>query len=115
MALEANRPAVQPSQPSAPQVSETSNVDKAHLIPEGLMNKVLGLHTVPKNSEEVSFITDKIMEMGGMEGPSQFTNLLMNAMRDAKHSPFHTGDNTKDLFMFLKMKETAGSVLNGWE
>jgi hypothetical protein len=78
------------------------------------MQNMLGLHTVPANHPEIDYIAEKILAMGGNEGPTEFTNLLLKTIREAEHSRFSSGDKMKDVFTLLKMKETAGSVLNGW-
>ncbi len=115
MTIERNRSAA-PSQPTSEPIQvDTENVVRQFKPDPQSMRNALGLHTVPANHPEIEFITSKILEMGGMEGPSAFTNLLLKTIRDAEHSPFHSGDKMKDVFTFLKMRETSGSVLNGWE
>lgn len=114
MTIERNRSAA----PSLPQSNTppvvTENVER-HFNPSvETMQSMLGLHTVPANTPEVEFITEKILEMGGMEGPTEFTNLLLRTIKEAEHSHFHSGDKMKDVFALLKLRETSGSILNGW-
>ena len=114
MSIERNRVAIpQPSPSSTPPVV-TESLQRNFNPSDETMQSMLGLHTVTAQHPEVDFITQKILEMGGSEGPAEFTNLLLKTIREAEHSSFHSGDKMKDVFTLLKLKETSGSVLNGW-
>ena len=113
MTIERNR-SVAPPQPSNAAPVKTESLDRQFNPSQDTMREMLGLHTVPANPPEMEFITEKILEMGGSEGPSQFTNLLLKTIREAEHSHLHSGDKMKDVFTLLKMRETSGSILNGW-
>ena len=114
MTIERNRVSPPPAPPSEPVTVQTSDVDKQFNPDRGTIMEALGLHTVPANPPEIEYITEKILEMGGTEGPSAFTNLLLKTIREAEHSQFRSGDKMKDVFTLLKLRETSGSILNGW-
>ena len=114
MSIERNRSPSPPQASSAPVVTDTTH-EKVFEPSGDMVRMSLGLHTVPANTPEVDFITEKVLEMGGHEGPAAFTNLLLKLIRESEQSPMHSGDKMKDVFMLLKLRQSSGSVLSEWE